>query len=284
MRRYCGFIRPYPGALGHQVVRCVESAGYSIFQGSAIAAGVSDERCARWIERSALELLVVPYHLHRGGRGRVLDGIGVLLHLPADYLPAAHRFFMPVGRFSWGASFARRYRQLALERPDLAACLLVAHESELSLPDCSERLRRCHDGPLPPLAIEPAVRGWATTAPPRPGQHASTPRDMRLPLESSQLSLLPPSDPDRVLSLSSRPSSLPPSSGSWLSQSSRRSSLPPSSGTVLSASAAQSARRGETPTQSVRKGIEAARENFRRATEIGAQARLDFERGRKGRG
>jgi undecaprenyl pyrophosphate phosphatase UppP len=46
--------------------------------GAVPVPGTSDEQTARWLSRSMSQLLVVPFHFHRGADRSRLDGIGAL--------------------------------------------------------------------------------------------------------------------------------------------------------------------------------------------------------------
>jgi hypothetical protein len=94
--------------------------------------------------------------MHRGGAREVLDGVGLLLQLPADFSFEERVLFMPVRDFSWSASFQRRMDDLRTARPDISANLIVAHEDELGTPSLRARLRRrLEDAVLPPGEVSP---------------------------------------------------------------------------------------------------------------------------------
>lgn len=142
MNRGYALVRPYPGALGDTIRRCVEELALSPVEAAQPIAGTSDERCAQWIARTDAVLVVVPFHMHRGGSREALDGVGILQHLPADFSCEGRVLFMPVRDFSWSASFQRRIDDLRSVRPDLQATLVVAHEDELGTPSLRAKLRR----------------------------------------------------------------------------------------------------------------------------------------------
>lgn len=220
MHGSCGFVRPYPGRLGARVMELISDAGYLVGPNAILPAGTSDERAARWIGRNSFELLVIPFHLHRGDGGEVLDGIGVLLQLPESDFLRPVPIVMPVRNFSWHASFLRRFEVLQGERPDLLPWLLTIHQDDFSRNTLAARLRRTQDArPQSPTSIS------GTFSIPSLGAE-------RAPVPEVLVTASP-----RV---SVRPSSIP-------------------------------------PTSKIRTGVESARQSFRRATEIGAQAQKDFE-------
>lgn len=110
--------------------------------GAAPLPGTSDEQTARWLSRSQAQLLVVPFHFHRGSEQSRLDGIGALLALPSSIDFRDRVLFMPVRGFSWTTSFQPRYDILRSERPRLAEHLIVAQEEELESPALHLRVRR----------------------------------------------------------------------------------------------------------------------------------------------
>ena len=136
------YIRPYPGRLGKQIQDFVESLGLSLGRDMKVEAGTSDADAARWIIRTPMHLLVLPFHLHRCPSGGVLDGIGVLQQLPEEEVLNGVTIVMPVRAFSWGSSFQRRTQALKAERAHLHAKLIVAHQDEISGASLASRIRR----------------------------------------------------------------------------------------------------------------------------------------------
>ncbi len=208
-------VRPYPGQMGKAVDEFIASLEMTPALGVAPPAGTSDEQTARWLSRNVAQLLVVPFHFHRGPDQTRLDGIGALLSMPANFDFSARVILMPVRAFSWTTSFQPRFELLKSERPRLAEHLIVAHEADLSSAALLMKVRR---------GLE-ALGQRRSTTPPR--------RSSRAPA---------PSSTDPLNQLSER-FSLPPrsvkrrTSGAWKftlrdeqpQVEERRSSLPPMS-------------------------------------------------------
>jgi hypothetical protein len=242
-----GHFRPYPGRLGGAVRSFVEGQGFTLGRGGEIEAGISNQEVARAIIKVRLELIVLPFHLHRAKDGSVLDAVGVLLQLPVEADIGRLTFFMPVRDFSWGASFQRRLDELSELRPHFISRILVAHESELGTPALAARLRRVHE------------RRRVTIAPLGP---SSRPLSL-LPQDGQSFLDLEPWSED-VLRQKAPPSLVPPNSlptSGWVTV------RPPVSGDdIIGLSANLGDMEADVP--------ESARERFRRAAELGAKARI----------
>lgn len=168
MPRVYGYVRPYPGRLGKQVRDFVEEQGFVLGPGMVVAAGATDVYASRWILRATMDLLVLPFHLHRGDGGQILDAIGVLMSLPEDVDLGGLPVFMPVRAFSWGSSFQRRLELLKETRPGIARQLMIAHQDEIGSLALASRLRRAQ-GRAPSKA--PLVRSRTML----PGLASATP-------------------------------------------------------------------------------------------------------------
>lgn len=147
MPRVYGYVRPYPGRLGKQVRDFVEEQGFVLGPGMVVAAGATDVYASRWILRATMDLLVLPFHLHRGDGGQILDAIGILMTLPEDVDLGGLPVLMPVRAFSWGSSFQRRLELLKDTRPGIFQKLIIAHQDEIGSPSLASRLRRAHARP-----------------------------------------------------------------------------------------------------------------------------------------
>ncbi len=262
-------MRPYPGRLGKQVIQFVEAQGFKLPPGMILPAGTTDVRAARWIQRTPMDLLVLPFHVHRGPAGEVLDAVGVLLEL-ADHIDLDRlSIFMPVRAFSWGASFQRRIDTLREARPSLAGALLIAHQDEIGTATLGARLKRMVE----------SNRTSARSA--RFSASAEVSSSSRESSSSRGLSLMPVRG---VPPSSRRPSEFPPSAP-WLNGTEKL----PSSALTASEVPASFETGAEVHSQPMpRSGIRShgkddlqgpasARENFRRAAEIGAKARRELE-------
>jgi len=212
-----------------------------------VATGTPNDRVARFIQRNPIDLLVLPFHLHRGEAGEALDGVGVLLELPADESLANMVILMPVRSFSWGASFQRRFEALRAARPDIASSIVIAHQDELGKATLAARLKRSREA----LAQDRLFAGPASS-------HGRS-RGVRL------ATLVPDAAPvsartNEMLSLIPTDRGSSPSSGTWLTGEESPASAP-------------SSFVGRRRTDPELSGAESARESFRRAAEIGARAR-----------
>ncbi len=151
-------VRPYPGQMGRTVEQFVDGLDLTPALGVAPSAGTSDEQAARWISRTVAQLLVVPFHFHRGADQSRLDGIGALLYLPANFDFASRVIFMPVRAFSWTTSFQPRFEILKRERPRLAEHLIVAHEGDFETPALQLRVKRALEALEERRSLPPASR------------------------------------------------------------------------------------------------------------------------------
>jgi hypothetical protein len=220
-------------------------------RGGEIEAGVSNEEVAQALIQVRLELIVLPFHLHRAKDGRVLDAVGVLLQLPVEADISRLTLFMPVREFSWGASFQRRLDELSELRPHFIPRILAAPEAELGSPSLAARLRRIYEqrrAAIPPIG--PSSRPLSLL--PLPGQSLTE-------LEDYGEGALRQKPPPFQGSSSSLPTS------GWVTV------RPPGS--------------GEDPVDlTIDSGVvetdlpESARERFRRAAELGAKARIRSSR------
>lgn len=195
MNRGYALVRPYAGSLGDRIQRCVEELELDPVDGAQPIAGTPDERCVQWIKRTDALLVVVPFHMHRGSAREALDGIGVLLQLPADFSFEGRVLFMPVRDFSWSASFQRRIDDLKTARPDICANLVIAHEDELGTLSLRAKLRRKLEDALSTSAELPPRRSR------HPGSRSSGswtfPQEIFSDLQKDRsTSSIPPSDGD----------------------------------------------------------------------------------------
>ncbi len=267
------FVRPYPGRLGASIREAVEAEGFILGVNMLCPEGTSNADAARLVQRSKADLLVIPFHLHRGHSGEVLDGIGVLLDLPVDYRLGEAGLFMPVRAFSWGASFQRRLDALRSQRPDLAARMIVAHQDEIGTATLCARLRRAaHQGGGGGITLGPQSR--SSVAPPESGSSVAPaesgsfavvpPQTVSHPPSARKITVPPPApsprESDAVMraSDSRAPDTQVPSSGTW------RTVRSPSNAPVSLI----------LPRLPEDLGLpRTAEESFRRAAEIGARAR-----------
>lgn len=238
--------RPYPGMLGDRVRAFVEEQGFTLARTTEIPMGSSNEVVARAIARSRLDLIVLPFHLHRGRDGSTLDGVSALLLLPERTDLTRLTLLMPVGEFSWGASFHGRFEKLKKLRPNFTARIVLAHEGEMGTTALAVRLRRTFERrrvTLPPAGVSLQPSGRFSIS---PGPLSQDPVSTELRIKEG----------DSQSPSQNSPSSTPISG--WVSL------TPPSSGVG-------SARPSDQESE---ENPESARERFRRAAELGARARI----------
>ncbi len=296
MPRVYGYVRPYPGRLGKQVRDFVEEQGFVLGPGMVVAAGATDAYASRWILRATMDLLVLPFHLHRGDGGQVLDAIGVLMNLPEDVDIGDLQVFMPVRAFSWGSSFQRRLDLLKDTRPGIARQLIIARQDEIGSQTLASRLRRAHARPQSKAPLVRAPSGFTSLvspsmAPPTvrhpAGQWSDSERGSSSWLISDRV---PSSHP-----ASSRPSGTRPSYRAPEPIDYGLSDSPSSQEAAVSEPAVSGERaKGENdahpslilpklpPDLERDSEGDSARERFRRAAEIGARARQDALGKKKG--
>lgn len=302
MPRVYGYVRPYPGRLGKQVRDFVEEQGFVLGPGMVVAAGATDVYASRWILRATMDLLVLPFHLHRGDGGQILDAIGVLMSLPGDVDLGGLPVLMPVRAFSWGSSFQRRLELLKDSRPLIARQLIIAHQDEIGSPALASRLRRAH---ARPPSKAPLVRsrsmlpglGSATPsiAPPTVRQPAGQWQDLEENASASwRIDRVPSSHPASSRPSGTRPTIRPegPAEIDWSESILEESSALRERGArepfvSEPAVSGERERRGHAkeeeraslilPRLPKEGGAEpdSATERFRRAAEIGAKTRLD---------
>lgn len=181
MPRVYGYVRPYPGRLGKQVRDFVEEQGFVLGPGMVVAAGATDVYASRWILRATMDLLVLPFHLHRGDGGQVLDAIGVLMSLPEDVDLGGLPVFMPVRAFSWSSSFQRRIEVLEKTRPGIASQLIIAHQDEIGSTSLASRLRQVEA----PVSKAPRVRSRSMLTGPSSLMPSVAPPTLREPAEKA---------------------------------------------------------------------------------------------------
>lgn len=211
-------VRPYPGQLGKAVEAFVSALELTPALGVAPPPGTSDEQTARWLSRTVAQLLVVPFHFHRGSDQSRLDGIGALLALPQSFDFTGRVVFMPVRGFSWTTTFQPRYDLLKSERPLLAEHLIVAQEEELESSALHLRVKRALESAEERRSRPPSYRPRARTPvsgdplhrlaerfsiPPRSSRRTSGAWKFTLPeqeaTQDEQLGSIPPLSGSRVI-------------------------------------------------------------------------------------
>jgi hypothetical protein len=161
MGRVFAFVRPEARALRERISAFLESIGYRLGPGLSLDAGTTDEDTAAWADQLDVDLLVLPYHLHRDVHGQMVDGIGVALLLSEKY--EGHvPILMPVSAYSLHAGFNPRLEILRTKRPLVARSVVPMTEHDIGSTRIVAQLRRVVGGvgsiPAPPLSAPPTVR------------------------------------------------------------------------------------------------------------------------------
>ena len=161
MGRVFAFVRPEARALRERISGFLESIGYRLGTGLSLDARTPDEDAALWADQLDVDLLVLPYHLHRDAHGQMVDGIGVALLLSEKY--EAHvPILMPVSAYSLKAGFNPRLEILRAKRPLVARSIVPMTEHDIGSTRIVAQLRRVVGSPgsipAPPLSAPPTVR------------------------------------------------------------------------------------------------------------------------------
>lgn len=122
MSKTFAVIRPYPDDIRRLVFQRLNQLGFELGEGLIVDPQTSDEESAAWAmdNRAKFDLLLVPFHLHKGKEGEPLTGFGVLNLLPKEWNTP---LLMPVTSYSYHASFERHLVKLMEERPSLVSLL-----------------------------------------------------------------------------------------------------------------------------------------------------------------
>ena len=161
MGRVFAFVRPEARALRERIYAFLDSIGYQSGQGLSLDARTPDDEAATWADQLDVDLLVLPYHLHRDVHGQTVDGIGVALLLSEKY-EGRIPILMPVSAYSLKAGFNPRLEILKQKRPLVARSVVPMTEHDIGSTRIVAQLRRVV-GPLgsipaPPLSAPPTVR------------------------------------------------------------------------------------------------------------------------------
>jgi len=193
MGRVFAFVRPEARALRERISGFLESIGYRLGPGLTIDARTPDDEAAAWADLLDVDLLVLPYHLHRDVRGQTVDGIGVALLLSEKY-EGRIPILMPVSAYSLKAGFNPRLEILREKRPLLARSVVSMTEHDIGSTRIIAQLRRVSgmSGSMPPpapISAPPTVRHG-------PGYSGSPPRTLsaEIPIADAQhgFSTVPP--------------------------------------------------------------------------------------------
>ncbi len=191
MGKVFAVVRPESLKLRGRIYSFVESLGYRRDQRLILPKGAFDEHAAQWANGLSVPLIVLPYHLHRDGRGNPVDGIGVALLLSERYEKNVP-IVMPVSGFSRGASLDNRLEELHEQRPRIWKNVVVVRENEEGSHRLAHRILRVagvrrSQTPAARSSRTPRIRqGLGSTG--LPGQRA----------ESGQYSIAPPLPENRT--------------------------------------------------------------------------------------
>ena len=136
-----GVVRPYEDWMREKVFEFLDSIGYTPGEGLVVAPGTADDQAAAWIDRTPIDLLLLPYHKHRSEAGPFVDGVGVAMLLSEAFAERAIPVVMPITDFSMNVSFERRFTELREKRPKIADLIVVMPESELGSVEIAARIR-----------------------------------------------------------------------------------------------------------------------------------------------
>jgi hypothetical protein len=161
MGRIFAFVRPEARALRERISGFLDTIGYRLGPGLSLDAKTPDEEAASWADRLDVDLLVLPYHLHRDVHGQTVDGIGIALLLSEKY-ESNVPILMPVSAYSLRAGFNPRLEVLRYKRPLVARCVVPMTEHDIGSTRIVAQLRRVVGAvgsiPAPPLSAPPTVR------------------------------------------------------------------------------------------------------------------------------
>lgn len=141
-----GVVRPYEDWMREKVFAFLESIGYAPGSGWVVLVAIEDAEAALWVDRTPLDLLLLPYHKHRTEAGSFVDGVGVAMLLSEAFIARGVPVVMPITDFSMNASFDRRFAGLQEKRPEIADRIVVMPEAKLGAPEIVERIREIADG------------------------------------------------------------------------------------------------------------------------------------------
>jgi hypothetical protein len=136
-----GVVRPYEDWMREKVFEFLDSIGYTPGEGLVVAPGTADDQAAAWIDRTPIDLLLLPYHKHRSEAGPFVDGVGVAMLLSNAFVERAIPVVMPITDFSMNVSFDRRFSELREKKPQIADLIVVMPESELGSVEIAAHIR-----------------------------------------------------------------------------------------------------------------------------------------------
>ncbi len=130
-------VRPYPSQIRKRVFSFLQSMSFELGPGLELATGTPDDVAARWLEAVVVDMLLLPFHVHRDANGSVVDGVGVALRIPKHFVERNTMILMPVSAFSLSSTFPRRFEELQKARPGVHRQVILMPESEIG----AERIR-----------------------------------------------------------------------------------------------------------------------------------------------
>ena len=94
-----GVVRPYEDWMSEKVFEFLDTIGYTPGEGLVVAPGTADDQAAAWVDRTPIDLPLLPYHKHRSVAGPVVDGVGVAILLSQAFAERAILVVMPITDF-----------------------------------------------------------------------------------------------------------------------------------------------------------------------------------------
>lgn len=136
-------IRPHDARIQERVFALLEGLGCKLGAGMSIAPKTPSHIAARRInEFEDIDLLLLPFHVHRDSTGRTGDGVEVASLLSTQGEHPTYPILMPVSTFSLHSSFPRRQQDIAQARPEIHRRIIVMPETEIGSYEVRSRLLR----------------------------------------------------------------------------------------------------------------------------------------------
>jgi len=134
-------IRPTNDRLQFRVVAFLETLGFATDPSRTLPPRTPDALAAEFVMQNAnVDLILLPFHLHRDLEDRVVDGFGVLHQLAPAFFARQIPIVMPVSTFSLASSFERRMEDLRERRSPAVDLLVPLPEDEIGAPGARFRI------------------------------------------------------------------------------------------------------------------------------------------------
>lgn len=134
--RHVTVIRPYGLSIRQRVFALLERAGLAVRSADVVPKGTTDEDVIHLLKGRPPEILLVPFHAHRDGRGEIVNGLDLLERLagsvPLERVPV----IMPVSAMALPAAHLKLSPSSAQPFDvNLRSNVLLLDESELDHPE-----------------------------------------------------------------------------------------------------------------------------------------------------